>query len=244
MIRPLTIAALLLGIAPVAFAQDPALQREVACAPRAGIGGAPASAPKIIGAQDTVARTIFGTRDLLIVSGGTTNGLRVGQQFFIRRADVLGARDKTTVHAVNTVGQVSIVAANDATAIALVDSACAGIEIGDYLEPYAAPVLPAGADRADASGELDFSSPGHLLFGEDNHVTVGTGKFVLGDLTEANVRAGARFAVYRDVHQAGVPLAYIGEAVVVFPGPQGSVLRLTLARDAVQTGDLLVPRKP
>ena len=82
------------------------------------------------------------------------------------------------------------------------------------------------------------------MFGEDDHYAVGKGKFMIADVTEDAIAPGARYAIYRDVHQAGVPLAYVGEAVVVFPGPQASVLRLTLARDAVQGGDLLIPRKP
>jgi hypothetical protein len=54
---------------------------------------------------------------------------------------------------------------------------------------------------------------------------------------------GARFAIYRDVHRAGLPLAAVGEAIVVSAGSDTSLVRLTQTIDAVQTGDLLIPRK-
>ena len=54
---------------------------------------------------------------------------------------------------------------------------------------------------------------------------------------------GARFAVYRDMHQAGLPLAAVGEGIVVSVGSDTSLVRLTRAIDAVETGDLLIPRK-
>jgi len=57
------------------------------------------------------------------------------------------------------------------------------------------------------------------------------------------VQPGARCAIYRDVHVLGVPLAPEGEAVVVRADPDTAVVRLTLTRDAVQQGDLLIPRK-
>ena len=147
-------------------------------------------------------------------------------------------------HAVNTVGWVRIAAVNQTTAIALVDAVCDGIMIGDYLEPYAEPVVPAAASRADRTGELDFSDPGRVLFGDDNHSTGGVGRFMVAELgTARSAAAGSRYAVYRDVRLPGVPLAYVGEAVVVSTEADTSVVRLTLTRDAVTTGDLLVPRR-
>jgi hypothetical protein len=49
--------------------------------------------------------------------------------------------------------------------------------------------------------------------------------------------------VYRDVHKPGVPLAPVGEAVVVSVGRALSVVRITAARDAIDRGDFIVPRR-
>jgi len=40
------------------------------CAPRATTGGVPGGAPRIIGAQDTVGRTLFGARELVVIDSG------------------------------------------------------------------------------------------------------------------------------------------------------------------------------
>ena len=54
---------------------------------------------------------------------------------------------------------------------------------------------------------------------------------------------GTRFAIYRNVNVAGLPLAAVGEAIVVFADPETSVVRLTRVRDAIYSGDLLIPRR-
>jgi hypothetical protein len=54
---------------------------------------------------------------------------------------------------------------------------------------------------------------------------------------------GMRFAIYRNVNVPGLPLAVVGEAIVVFTEPDTSVVRLTRTRDAVYGGDLLIPRR-
>jgi hypothetical protein len=227
-----------------AAAQDRVVQMAAACAPRAASMPPGAAALRVIGAQDTVPKALYGSRDLLIISAGTSSGIQLGQQFFIRRPTLSQDRMVNGMHAVNTTGWLRIVAANETTAIGLVDFACAGIEIGDYLETYAEPELPAGADKRDSAGQLDFTATARLLFGEDGRRTEGTGRFMVSDAGSAKgSMPGSRFAIYRDLEQPGVPLAFVGEAIAVFSDNDTSVVRITFARDAVRTGDLLVPRR-
>jgi hypothetical protein len=238
-------AALLatLSVASEAAAQSPALKSAFDCAPRSG--GVPENALRVMGAQDTVARSLFGTRDLVTVNGGTARGLQLGQQFTIRRGSMWASRGVAGPHAVSTIGRLHIVSANDTTAIAAIDLACDGILIGDYLEPYAELVLPAGAERADTTGELDFSAAGHVLFGDGGRATAGRGDFMITDVgSKRGAAPGTRYAVYRDLHLGGVPLEPVGEALVVLTEADTSVVRLTLSRDAIQSGDLLIRRKP
>jgi hypothetical protein len=136
------------------------------------------------------------------------------------------------------------VAANDTTAIGLVEFACDGIMRGDYLQPYVDPVLPSGLDRADTAGDPDFSSPSHVLFGENERNSGGTGDFmVIDNGSSRGIGPGTRFAVYRDLRTPGVSLAPVGEAIVVFADADTAVIRVTRARDAVQKGDLTIPRR-
>ena len=66
---------------------------------------------------------------------------------------------------------------------------------------------------------------------------------------DRGVTPGTRIAVYRDVQRPGMPLAAVGDAVVVTAGPTIAVARVTRARDAVQMGDYVVvitgdPKEP
>ncbi len=249
---PITQLALLALFVPVpvaarAQADSDALnlqQAAVACAvsprlevPR--IGGL-----RVVGGQQTEARSLFGPRDLLVIDGGTNAGLLLGQRFYLRRPVTLGEPSKTRPRAVHTSGWIRIVALNDATAIASIDAACGDILQGDYLDAFTPPAVPDGIDRTDVGGEPDFSALGRVLFGGDEARTGAAGDFMLIDRgANAGVASGARMAIYRDHRTAGVPLASVGEGIVIAAAPETALMRITLARDAVETGDLVAPRK-
>jgi hypothetical protein len=236
--------AWLLASSP-ALAQGAAPVTEAACAPHATADAPPAGALRVIGAQDTVVRTIFGPRDLLVVDGGTAQGVEAGQRFFVRRHTVSRGDAMYGKHAVSTAGWLRIVAASDRTAIAAVEAACRAIEAGDYLEAYTDVPLPPGDGQASPLGELDFASPARILFGDEGRTIVAAGDFAIADGgAEAGFAAGSRFAVYRDLRLPGIPLAFVGEGRVVAPASGTSLVRITLARDAVQSGDLLIPARP
>lgn len=239
-------AALVLGSAGVSSAQPDRvftpLEIAIGCMPPATLDGMPDGVPHLIGAQDTVAKRLFGPRDLLIVDAGTKNGMQLGQQFFVRRAGRRagsgGGRSATTV------GWVRLVAVNETTAIAVVDQACGGMIAGDYLQPFVAPAVPGNADRDQRTGEPDFSAMGRVVIGNEDRVSVGIGDFMLIDRgSEHGLTPGARVAVYRAVGVSGMPLASIGEGVVISTSGSVSVTRVTSARDAVISGDYVAVRK-
>jgi hypothetical protein len=191
-----------------------------------------------------VARTSFSDRDLLVIDGGTKSSVLLGQQFFVRRANRFGVSDPTHARGARTLGWIRVVAVNESTAIATVDHICGGMGKMDYLEPFVRPVLPAGADRDETPGEPDFSSLGRVLAGNEDRSSAGTGDFMLIDRgSDQNVVPGSRFAVYRDVGVAGMPLASIGEVIVITTSATIALTRITRARDAIITGDYVVPRK-
>ena len=100
------------------------------------------------------------------------------------------------------------------------------------------------ADASAPDGELDFTALSHVLGGSEHRDMGGAGDLMMIDRgTDQGVAPGARFAVYRDVKVGGLPLASVGEAVVISTGKTNSVVRLTRTRDVVQVGDFLVPRK-
>src|SRR5919106_1337385 len=92
-IRVILAAALVVAAAGLAFAQTPAmspLETAVACAPPPTFDTPTGKLLRVIGAQDVVARTEFGSGDLLTISGGTEAGVQIGQQYFVRRANRFG----------------------------------------------------------------------------------------------------------------------------------------------------------
>jgi hypothetical protein len=246
----LVVAALATLVGRVVHAQtDTAamtpFQNAVGCAPPPSNDGAPDNALHIIGAQDPEPRALFGSRDLLVVDGGTDVGVRLGQQFFIRRSNAFfGTTGGLRQIGSRTVGWIRVVAVNESTAIATVDHACGGIIQMDYLEPFVMPVVPDGAERDDASGEPDFTSLGRIVGGSENRQTAGPGDFVLIDQgRDRGVVPGSRYAIYRDLGVAGMPLTTVGEAVTITIGRTMAVARITRARDAARAGDYVALRR-
>jgi hypothetical protein len=170
--------------------------------------------------------------------------VQLGQQFYVRRANRFGAPANTTPLGVSTLGWLRIVAVNDATAIGQVQHACGGIIEGDFLTPYIRPVVPLGAEHDEPIGEPDFTSLARVLGGDGDRQASGPGDFVLIDRgAEQGLTPGTRMSLYRDVRTPGLPLASVGEAVVIGVGPIVALTRITYARDAVFTGDYVAIRK-
>ena len=210
----------------------------VACAPPPTFDAPEAPLLRILGSQDSTARSLFGDRDLLVVGGGTSSGVQLGQQFFIRRAISSGTSRAT--RGARTHGWLRVVAVNETTAIAIVDHVCNAIVTTDYLEPFAAPVVSADFERDETPGQPDFSTLGHIVAGNEDRATVGAGDFALIDGGQAQgLEPGARFAIYRDIGVSGMPLASVGEGVVVSTSHKMALMRVTRARDAVFSGDYI-----
>jgi hypothetical protein len=241
-------AALVAATSGIAAAQPEQkftpLERAAGCAPPPTLSGSPTGAPHVLGSQDTVAKRLFGVRDLLVLDAGTKAGLDLGQQFYVRRPSRFGMGYDGKARGATTLGWVHVVAVNENTAIALVDQACGGIIAGDYVETFTPPVLPPNADRDERVGEPDFSSLARVVIGNEDRLSVGIGDFTLIDRgTGQGLTAGVRFSVYRDVGVAGMPLASVGEGIVISTGESVSVTRITNARDAVVSGDYVAIRK-
>ena len=234
------------GAAGAARAQDivklSPLEQAIACAPPPTYDDATTHALRIVGSQDTIPRSLFGNRDTLVIGGGTAAGVQLGQQYFIRRSIYFGSSEHS--RGSRTLGWIHVIAVNDTTAIAMVDHACGGMVVSDYLEPYTAPVLPPSVDANVNLGEPDFGVLGHIVVGNEDRDIAGVGDFVLIDWGAAHgLMPGTRFAIYRDVGVNSLPLASIGEGVVISTGNAMALTRITRARDAVFAGDYVALRK-
>lgn len=221
------------------------LQTAVACAPPPSLAPAPVGLPYIIGGQDVVPRTVFGANEVLVVSGGMSANLAVGQRYFVRRPMFFGHGLNGDVPIAQTLGWIRMVSINPDSALAVVEVACESMGAGDYLEPFAVPEVPAGADRVDTSGTPDFAVAARIIFGKDRQRTGAAGDFMLIDQgSDDGITPGTRLAVYRDLGATNQLLAAIGESIVISTAETTSLIRITSSRTAVETSDYVVPRKP
>jgi hypothetical protein len=214
----------------------------IACAPSLQImpEQAPVHALRVIGAQDTAQRILFGTTELVVISGGTGTGVQLDQRYAIRRAYTFGHPSKGQLQTIHTTGWLRITAVNETTAIAQIEQVCDGVIAGDYLEPF---VPPASLPDDSAAATLDFSTLGRVLFGDEERRLAGPGDFMMLARGNAPLAPGTRVAVYRDLVTPGVPLVAIGEGVIVSMQNDSPVMRIISARDAIRGGDYVVVHK-
>jgi hypothetical protein len=185
-------------------------------------------------------KSLFGPGDPIIVKGGTSQGIKAGQDYFVRRvvADRFArpGSDKMKNYSIHTAGWIHIEDAQSDTSIATVVKVCDGIMQGDYLEPYVKPVLPTEV----LGGEPDFSDPGHLVLGDDRRQMGGTGDLMVVDRgSDHGIKAGQRFTIFRQTAGGAGPVAKIGEATAMAVNPETTVVRIEKVVDAVVVGDLV-----
>jgi hypothetical protein len=213
----------------------------MACAP--AIAFEPPPMPlRITGGQDSFARSVYSTSDLVTINAGTKNGIEVGQEFFVRRALTQRGSPITreTPASIRTTGWITVYAVDDEMSLATVTHACDTVEVGDYLEPLAHRTMP--APSADA-GKPERDNYGRVMSGVDARRSFGGGDFfILNRGTDFGITPGAQFVVYRDKKQAENFLYEIGEAVAVSVNGDWSTLHITRARDEIHEGDYVSMR--
>lgn len=246
----LSCASVLLAASSVSAQNPPAdsltsTQKAVACAQLPILATDPPEALHIVGSQDVVSRDLFGTPEVLVLSGGLDHAVKVNNLYYVRRI-LRGAetiKDKLP-HPVITTGWVRVISVNEKMALASPEYTCSEIRQGDYLEAFVPPVvMEGGMLQPLVQSELNFDAYSRVLYGELGRTSIGTNEFATLDHgLDYGLRVGTRFAVYRDLKLAQNPLKRIGEAVAVLVGPQMTVVRITSARDAMFIGDVMVPR--
>jgi hypothetical protein len=247
-IRVITGAAVWLAAAPV-FAQSADVTGPRTLTPPmvmcTDVPAATKPVPRLVikGPHTTDGRTSMSGGALLIINRSPDDGLAIGQRYISQRLHGDPKRFPRPGEGfgdIRITGWVTITAIDEFNALAQVNFACDSIESGDFLEPFAEVVLPTSASEPD---KPDFSDRANILFGADSRVMFGDGDVASIDRGTINgVVAGSRYAIYRDFHN-GLPLVYMGEAVVMSVSEQTSKVVVTNTRDAIGPGDVAVPRR-
>jgi hypothetical protein len=185
-------------------------------------------------------------RDTIVVlSGGTPQGVTPGQRFYSRRLTPLRPgepRSERSVGAIHTSGWLTVIAADEHSALARVDYACDAVMSGDYLEPFVEPGLPDAVSTA--AGRADFANLGRVLQGTDRNEMFGAGDYTTIDRgTAAGLTAGTRIVFFRD-RGDGTPLVELGSGIVLDVNERTAKVVLDSARAAVRTDDYWGVRQP
>jgi len=212
---------------------------ELACAARA-TGVAPAAALRI-GPGREHGKGLFGPGDPIIVHGGATQGLKVGQEYFVRRvtADRFTepGSDGVATLSIHTSGWIRIVEVAPEAAIATITRACGGMQEGDYLEPFELPALPPATSQP---GEPDYANPGRILLGDDRRQMGATGDLMVFDRgSDHGLRNGQRLTIFRETVGGAGPVVRVGEATAMIVSPETTVIRVDKSTDAIYVGDLV-----
>ncbi len=214
----------------------------LACAPTLAYAE-PVPDLRITGGQDSFARRNFAPGDLVTINAGTRNNVTVGQRFFVRRAQVSRSEPITraTPAVVRTAGWIEVYAVDETLSLASVAHACDAVEVGDFLEPFVLPEVPA-ADAAAAPAQRD--NYGRVMMGQDRRRSFGRGDYLTIDRgSEHGVAPGTRFVLYRDRRLAENFLFELGEAVAMDVRPDSSTLQVLTSLDAIQEGDYAAMRR-
>ena len=191
-------------------------------------------------------RREFSSRDhIVVLNGGTPQGFAPGQRYYTRR--LLPPRDgrapsPTNLAAVRTSGWLTVIAADEHSALARIDYTCDAVAAGDYLDPFIEPTLPENV--APRTPNTDFGNLGLVLHGSDRHEAFGAGDFLSIDRGAAGGMVnGSRVAFYRD-RGNGTPLLELGTGIVIEVSPNTSKVVVDRAQFEVRTGDYYALRQP
>jgi hypothetical protein len=217
----------------------------LACAPSLTYE-APDKNTRITGGQDAYVRRIHAQGDLVVLNAGEDDGLKVGQEFYVRRvySSTQTKIDRNNPATVRTAGWIKVYAVDPKMSLATVTHACDSIEIGDYLEPFSVPQVPV----ASTTRNKPEKNYGRVLPGKDLRRIFAEGDyFVLDRGADQGIKPGSQFVVYRnkrerDQQQPDVFLYELGEAVAVDVQKDRATLKVTMSRDAFTEGDLVAMR--
>jgi hypothetical protein len=221
------------------------LPREVqamACAPSVAYE-APPTPLRVTGGQDAGKRKIFGTSDLVTINAGINNGMEVGREYYVRRAQAAPgyAISRDMPATILTAGWIKVWAIDDDWSLATVTHACDVIQVGDYLEPFALPVVPA-PDAAIVKAQK--GNYGHIILGSDRRTVFARGDYFTVDRgMQHGVTPGMRFVVYRDKKMPENFLFELGEAVAIEVREEDATLQVLVSRDAFMAGDYVAMRR-
>ena len=211
---------------------------EQLCGPHAELTR-PAMKIRVAAGSERVKAT-FGAGEQVIINAGTSQGLRPGQRYLVRRV----VEDQFAVAAIgeksisiHTAGWITIVDALDESATAVVSEACDAVVVDDYLEPF---VIPEPPPAPPVVTQADFARPARVILGDERRQLGGEGTIMVIDRgSDHGLRIGQPLTVFRHTLEGRGPNALMGDATVIEVHAETSMIRIVRSREAIEVGDLV-----
>ena len=190
--------------APAASPLPAALDSELACA------GYIEYAPnyrgfEVVGAEQEQEKATFAVNELVFISAGAQQGVKVGQEFQVVRprgqftTKLTQKRGWLGVYT-QEIGRLRVTHVKDQMSVAQVTQSCDLILLGDLLRGVPYRISPPAGDMADIDRFADPTGKqnGRIVLARDGREMLSRQQIVYIDLgTEDNVKQGDRLTVYR-----------------------------------------------
>ena len=233
--------AMMVGAASLSAQQRPAETRGVSLALVCGVQAsfaAPAQMIRVTGGREP-RKALFSARETILVNAGTSQGIRAGQQFYVRRVvtdELAVAAGDARPFSIHTAGWVTARETEADSSVAVVSESCDGISVDDFLEPL---VIPAPAAEIK-TGEPDYARPAHVILGDERRQLGSEGSLMVIDRgSDHGLRPGQRLTLFRPSTEAAGSVVKIGEAVVASTQHETSVMRIGATTGEIELGDLV-----
>ena len=194
----------------------------------------------IVGSQDGTVRTYFGPSDTLVINGGRSDGVDVGQEYFVRRVVSPTLSADSPAGVLHTAGWLRIIATERETSLAAVAGVCDRLQRGDFLESLYWPGTVAVRDP----GTPDYDNSGTIVLGLDGRSLIAEHDYVAVDLGSVDgILPGQRFTIFRHTLDGRRAVTELGEAVAVSVDEDWTTAHVGRLQDIVEVGDLVAPQR-
>jgi len=180
---------------------------------------------------------LYVRNDEVVIDGGTTEHLTVGENLVARRTfHVPGAPQATTGE--HTAGVVQIVSASEHASVGVVIYSCDEVMQGDWLAAFA----PEPIRAAEPAGTPAYDDAARILFGDTGQSVGAPGRLMVIDRGRNHgVQPGQRMTLFR--RSAGARRSIVGDAVVVAVRFESATIRIVRATDVIEFGDWAAPQR-
>lgn len=191
----------------------------------------------------------YSTDDVLYISGGSSNGLKAGDEYLVvHRLDVVKNPVTNEVVGIGYVrtGQIKILLCHENTSTGILTSTCRSVHAGDLVINHALEPIPVtiGYKPYPRYGEAITGDKAYFLMVADQQFNVSedTGAVISMGSAEGVV-PGDVFVIYDAKLREGFPV-YQGEAAVLFTGEHTATVRVIHAEKSTIWREAYLVKRP